>query len=79
MVPGGPLAGLSRRELEVARLAARGVRNAEIAESLFISTKTVEQHMWRVLAKLRVRNRAELSSRYAGKLSAANPDSRSGS
>lgn len=57
--------GLSPRELEVARLAARGARNAEIAQSLFLSTKTVEQHLSRVFAKLRVRNRAELVARYA--------------
>ena len=59
------VAGLSPRELEVARLAARGARNTEIAESLFLSTKTVEQHLSRVFAKLEVRNRAELVGRYA--------------
>lgn len=63
-----PLARLSRRELEVARLAALGARNADIATSLFISTRTVEQHLSRVFTKLGVRNRTELGSRYGGEL-----------
>lgn len=63
-----PLLSLSRREAEVARLAARGIRNVEIAASLFLSPKTVEQHLSRVFAKLGVRNRAELGARYANDL-----------
>jgi DNA-binding NarL/FixJ family response regulator len=59
---------LSRRETEVARLAARGARNTEIAASLFLSPKTVEQHLSRVFTKLDVRNRAELGARYADQL-----------
>lgn len=63
-----PPFALSRREMEVARLAARGARNAEIAASLFLSQKTVEQHLSRVFAKLGVRNRAELGARFAEQL-----------
>jgi len=63
-----PLGSLSDRELEVARLAASGSRNAEIAESLFLSPKTVERHLSNVFAKLDVRNRAELGSRFASEL-----------
>jgi DNA-binding CsgD family transcriptional regulator len=63
-----PVLSLSRREAEVARLAVRGTRNAEIAASLFLSPKTVEQHLSRVFAKLGVRNRGELGSRYADDL-----------
>jgi DNA-binding CsgD family transcriptional regulator len=59
---------LSRRELEVARLAASGARNAEIGESLFIASKTVEQHLSRIFAKLGVRNRAALGGRYGAEL-----------
>jgi DNA-binding CsgD family transcriptional regulator len=66
-----PLAALSRRELEVARLAASGARNAEIAESLFIASKTVEQHLSRIFAKLGVRNRAALGDRFGSELRAA--------
>lgn len=62
------LAALSRRELEVARLAASGARNAEIGESLFIASKTVEQHLSRIFAKLGVRNRAALGGRYGAEL-----------
>jgi len=63
------LAGLSRRELDVARLAVGGARNSDIAESLFISAKTVEQHLSRIFAKLGVRNRTELGARYATAMS----------
>lgn len=66
--PSSPLAGLSLRELEVARLAALGARNVDIANSLFISAKTVEQHLSRVFAQLGVRNRTELGARYRDQL-----------
>ncbi len=66
-----PVAGLSPRELDVACLAIRGARNIDIAHTLFISPKTVEQHVSRVFAKLGVHNRAELGSRFADQLQAA--------
>src|SRR5665647_3971664 len=68
---GSPFAGLTRREWEVARLATQGARNGDIAQTLFISPKTVEQHMSHIYLKLGVRNRAELSSRYGAQLIAA--------
>jgi DNA-binding CsgD family transcriptional regulator/tetratricopeptide (TPR) repeat protein len=56
---------LSERELEIARLVARGASNPEIAQLLFLSRKTVERHVSNLLVKLAVRNRAELASRLA--------------
>ncbi len=56
------LAGLTAREVEVARLAADGTNNQEIADSLAISPRTVERHISNVLTKLGLRNRTELST-----------------
>jgi DNA-binding NarL/FixJ family response regulator len=58
-------AGLTRSELAVARLAASGASNREIAEALFITPKTVERHVSRALAKLGARNRTELAGRMS--------------
>ncbi|QQQ78498.1 AAA family ATPase [Saccharothrix sp. 6-C] len=51
---------LSPREQDVARLLAQGRTNREIADVLFLSPRTVEQHVARVLRKLGVASRAEL-------------------
>jgi DNA-binding CsgD family transcriptional regulator len=51
--------GLTRREAEVLELIRQGATNAEIASRLYISPKTAEHHVGRVLAKLGVRSRAE--------------------
>jgi DNA-binding CsgD family transcriptional regulator len=52
---------LSRREEEIARLAARGLSNREIADRLFVSVRTVEGHLHRLYAKLGVNDRSELA------------------
>jgi DNA-binding NarL/FixJ family response regulator len=52
------LAELSDRECEVFRLLARGLRNAEIAETLDISVRTAEGHVEHVLQKLDLPSRA---------------------
>jgi DNA-binding NarL/FixJ family response regulator len=51
--------------MEVATLIAQGATNPEIAATLFLSRKTVERHVSNVLAKMNVRNRAELAARFA--------------
>ncbi len=45
-------AGLTNRQLDVARLVARGFTNAEIAARLYISPKTADHHVSAVLTKL---------------------------
>jgi HD-GYP domain-containing protein (c-di-GMP phosphodiesterase class II)/DNA-binding CsgD family transcriptional regulator len=50
--------GLSRREVEVLRLAARGLTTREIADRLFISPKTADHHIQHVYTKINVSTRA---------------------
>ncbi|MDI1462614.1 response regulator transcription factor [Catellatospora sp. KI3] len=54
--------GLSPRELDVVKLTARGLTNAEIAAQLFISLGTVKTHLGSVQAKLGARNRVEIAA-----------------
>jgi DNA-binding CsgD family transcriptional regulator len=56
-------APLTERELEVARLVSGGATNREIAETLFLSPKTVERHISNALKKVGARNRTELGER----------------
>ncbi|HLF67724.1 MAG TPA: response regulator transcription factor [Gaiellaceae bacterium] len=53
---------LSRRETEVLRLLAEGLSNRQIAERLFISPKTAEHHVGRILGKLGLKARSEAAA-----------------
>ena len=53
---------LSPSDAQIARLAASGRTNREIAQTLFVSPKTVEAGLSRVYAALGVRSRAELAA-----------------
>jgi DNA-binding CsgD family transcriptional regulator/tetratricopeptide (TPR) repeat protein len=69
-VPRGPRpatranpAGLTARQVEVLRLVATGLTNAEIAERLFISAKTVDHHVSAILVKLGTATRREAAEK----------------
>ena len=64
MVAAGGMSDLTRRENEVLAEIARGKSNKEVADTLFISIKTVETHKGHILDKLGLKNTAELV-RYA--------------
>ncbi|HEX5505319.1 MAG TPA: response regulator transcription factor, partial [Thermomicrobiales bacterium] len=57
-------AGLSAREVEVLRLVATGMRDAEIAERLYLSPRTVSTHLTSIYNKLGISSRAA-ATRFA--------------
>jgi DNA-binding CsgD family transcriptional regulator/tetratricopeptide (TPR) repeat protein len=72
-VPRGPRpatranpANLTPRELEVLRLVADGMRNADVAERLVVSRRTVDHHVAAVLRKLDAKTRGEAAVAAAG-------------
>jgi pimeloyl-ACP methyl ester carboxylesterase/DNA-binding CsgD family transcriptional regulator len=54
---------LTRRETQIANLLSRGLSNSEIAERLFISEKTVRNHLTHIYRKLEVRSRTQVMAR----------------
>ena len=56
--------GLSIREADVLRLVATGLTNAEVADRLFLSSRTVDWHMGSIYRKLEIHSRAE-ATRFA--------------
>ena len=59
-LPAGPPDSLSAREVEVLRMIVLGHTNAEIAERLYLSVRTVETHRSHIQQKLNLSSRAEL-------------------
>lgn len=60
--PDSRLEQLSERELQVVRLVARGLTNAEIAKELTVTVATVKTHLVNVSTRLQVRNRVEIAA-----------------
>jgi two-component system NarL family response regulator len=56
-----PKPHLTRKETEVVRMVAQGLRNREIASRMFISEQTVKNHLRSVFEKLHVGDRLELA------------------
>lgn len=63
---GHPASALTRREMQVMEMIARGLTNREIARDFDVSIKTIDTHRAHVLKKLGLRNNAELA-RFAVK------------
>lgn len=60
IVENDPFRVLSKREIEILPLVAKGYGNKDIAEMLFISVKTVEAHKAKIMEKLNLKSRPEL-------------------
>jgi DNA-binding NarL/FixJ family response regulator len=60
---------LTPREAQIAQLAREGLSTSEIGARLVISTRTVEYHLTKVFAKLRISSRSQLHDVLAGVLS----------
>jgi DNA-binding CsgD family transcriptional regulator len=61
---------LGPQELQISRLAAEGLSNREIGQQLYLSHRTVRNHLYRIFPKLGITSRAELAA-----VVGASPDS----
>ncbi|MBI5014825.1 MAG: helix-turn-helix transcriptional regulator [Deltaproteobacteria bacterium] len=64
---------LTARENEIAEEVIKGASNAQVAEALFISVYTVENHLKKIFRKTGVRSRAELCSRFLAAAQGSSP------
>ena len=71
--PATGVEALTPSEVRVAELAAEGLTNREVAQSLFVSEKTVETHLGRVYRKLDIKSRHALPGALAARQVAAEP------
>jgi DNA-binding CsgD family transcriptional regulator len=69
----GDAARLTRREREVATLAGAGVSSKQIAERLFLSVRTVDNHLQRAYTKLGLTSREELAAALSQRGGAISP------
>lgn len=65
LVGAGAVVALTPREREVASMAAAGIASREIATRLFLSVRTVNNHLQRVYSKLGIARRQELVASFA--------------
>jgi DNA-binding CsgD family transcriptional regulator/tetratricopeptide (TPR) repeat protein len=66
-LPGSSTMGkLSRREMELAALVARGLKNRQIAQELVLSERTIENHVRNILKKLNLSSRSEIAAWVEG-------------
>jgi DNA-binding CsgD family transcriptional regulator len=69
------VAALTASERRVARMAAQGMSNKELAQALFVTVKAVEVHLSSVYRKLQISSRAQLAQALAGSQLAADAES----
>ncbi|MBG6217289.1 DNA-binding CsgD family transcriptional regulator/tetratricopeptide (TPR) repeat protein [Arthrobacter sp. CAN_A6] len=62
--PSAGVSKLTRRERDIARLVIDGKKNAEIADLLTLSVRTVEGHVYRIFEKLAINRREDLTQEY---------------
>jgi DNA-binding NarL/FixJ family response regulator len=56
----GPGGRLTAQEMQIAHLAAAGMTNRQIADHVFISSRTVSSHLYRIFPKLGITSRVQL-------------------